>query len=144
MIDKYIGKKIISPLDFAAINSLNDPSQDETGELGEVKSIHLITDSKFIPGFDLMIRFKNSDSRFNNLRLSFRIRKETDTPGVVKPRRMLIGYSAQRNEVQVVNHILLSFSRPAVISEFLSNLSSHFASLSEVVDADPGIKPEKL
>lgn len=143
MVDEYTDKKIVSPLDFAAMISLDDPSRDEIGELGEMESIHLITDSNFSPGFDIMLRFKSLDGLFNNLRLSFRVRNCDNAPGIVKSRRMLIGYSAQRDEVQEVNHILLSFSRPHALSGFLADLSAHVSSLSKIVGSDPGFKPEK-
>lgn len=134
MINEHSDEKILSPLDFEAINSLDDTSQDENRKSGEVESIHLVTDGNFSPGFDVMIRFKSLDSHFNNFRLSFRIRKETDAPRIVQPGSMLIGYSTQRDEIQEVNHILLSFSRPESLSGFLTDLSSHIASLSEMLN----------
>jgi hypothetical protein len=105
--------------------------------LRKIETIHLVTDCNFFPGFDIVLGLKTLDGSSDEIRFSLGIHNEGDAPGIIQAGRMWIRYSGLGNKIQEINSVQFSFSRPAVIAQFLSDLSGHLASLSQVIDSPP-------
>lgn len=117
---------------MSKIQNISDPPNGKTSRI--IETIHLVTDCHFFPGFDVVLGFKALNGSSDELRFSLRIPKESHAPGIIQKGRVWINYAGLGNKIQEVNGVQLSFSRPAVIAQFLSDMSFHLAFLSRVIE----------
>ena len=96
-----------------------------------VETAGLIADRDFTPGLDIVLRLKSADGVLNDMVVSLRIPRETDTPRIIEGCGMNYLASVKWGETQIVDGVLLAFRRPEFLAELFVDAASHMDALGK-------------
>lgn len=102
----------------------------------KIEALNLIADGEFCPGLDIVALLKDFDGLDHQFSVSLRIPMKIDAPRIAIDVSMADDFTSSRGEADKINSVLLSFSKPQVIAEFIRNVSSHLHILASLLEKD--------